>query len=191
MAGNTREKEHTEMTSREFMNVGKRAILMITAIAATLMACSGVALAVTAIGCGSLLQDPLTPLCEGTNQDDDILGRNASDTILAFAGNDTVYGGAGRDSLAGGPGDDGIFGGKGADSLTDDLNFTADKDELRGGGGNDTLDAWDNDYDDTLVCGPGNDDTAYFDLNTTLLKHDEVSPTCENRRPSIKIDPRQ
>ena len=197
------------MTSREHRHVGKRAVLMLAVVVATLMACSGAALAVTVVDCSSLLQDPLAPLCEGTEQDDDILGRGAEDTILAFGGNDTVhangaddhvdagvgddevYGGAGPDSLAGGPDDDNLFGGKGGDSLTDYPNSYADHDELRGGGGNDRLEAFDNDYNDTLVCGPGNDDIVVFDLNTLLLKHDEISATCEHRIPGFKLVPRQ
>jgi len=166
-----------------------------------------VALAVTVVNCGSLLQDPLTPLCEGTRQADDIRGRNAEDTILAYGGNDTVdangagahvnassgddevYGGAGRDTLVGGSDDDVLFGGKGADALKDYSNTYADKDELRGGDGNDSLNARDYDYNDTLVCGPGDDDIAYFDVNKFLLKHDTVSPTCENRFRNIDVFP--
>jgi Ca2+-binding RTX toxin-like protein len=192
------------MTSKA---IGKRTVLLLAAIVTTLMACSGVALAVTVVNCGSLLQDPLTPLCEGTGQDDDIMGRNAGDNILAIGGNDTiranggndsvdasagndeVYGGDGRDTLAGGSDDDSLFGGNGADTLADDSDSYADKDKLRGGEGNDSLGAYDNDYNDTLVCGPGKDDTAYFDANKFLMKHDTVSDTCEHTRRNIDVFP--
>jgi hypothetical protein len=190
------EKGHEEMSKA----MGKRTVLLLAAIAATLVACSGAALAVTVVDCGSFGQDPLTPQCYGTKQEDDVQGREAADIIFAYGGNDTVdasagddlvYSGTGRDSLAGGPDDDDLFGGKGADFLTDYPNSYADQDELRGGGGNDRLDAFDNDYNDTLVCGPGNDDIVVFDLNTLLLKHDEVSATCEHRIPGFKLAPRQ
>lgn len=187
--------------------IGRRTILLLAAIAATLVTCSGAALAVTVVNCGSLLQDPLTPLCEGTGRADDMRGRNAEDTILAYGGNDTVhangaddhveagvggdevYGDAGRDTLAGGSDDDGLFGGKGADALKDYSNPYADEDELRGGDGNDSLNARDYDYNDTLVCGPGDDDIAYFDANKFLLKHDTVSSSCENRVRNIDVFP--
>ena len=178
---------------------GKRTALLLAAVVTTLMACSGVALAVTVVNCGSLSQDPLTPLCEGTKQTDDIRGRDAGDDILAYGGNDTVhanggadgvdasagddevFGGAGPDTLVGGPDDDGLVGGDGADTLADYSNPYVDRDELRGGKGNDRLNAKDGDYNDTLLCGPGVDDTAYLDVNKFLLRHDTADESCEHK----------
>lgn len=66
----------------------------------------------------------------------------------------------------------------------------SDEDELRGGDGNDILDSWDEDFKDKLVCGPGDADTATFDLDSTTGKKDVVSPTCEIKKPSVQLAPR-
>jgi Ca2+-binding RTX toxin-like protein len=151
---------------------------------------AGVALALNEINCASLSQDPLTPECNGTPQNDAIEGRNAEDIIYAGGGddqvdandkNDEAYGGAGRDRIQGGGYDDKLYGGDGRDILKDQNPFQGkDSDELRGGGGNDVLDGYDSNAGETLVCGPGDNDTAYFDRLTNGLR-DTVSPSCENK----------
>ena len=98
----------------------------------------------------------------------------------ANGGPDEAYGGAGRDKTEGGGHDDKLYGGDNADILTDPAD--KDYDMMRGGSGNDVLDAYDSNAGDTLVCGPGDNDTAYFDRgNFAGATQDTVSPSCENR----------
>jgi hypothetical protein len=61
-----------------------------------------------------------------------------------------------------------------------DAAISKDYDVMRGSSGNDVLDAYDDNARDTLVCGPGENDTAYFDyLKQTTGAKDAVSPSCE------------
>ena len=170
--------------------------MVLAAILGALVLSGGAALALgedrtNNVNCGSFSQDPLTPECYGTPQDDDIQGRNAADIIyakggndfvMAYSGNDVVYGGAGADTAAGVDGDDQLYGGGGADFLTDAAG--GDTDELSGGRGNDSLSAYDHDYNDTLVCGPGSEDDVYFDKDPTTGAKDKVSDTCEHKHPN-------
>ena len=65
----------------------KRAILVMATVALTLLAASGVALAVTRIGTDG--PDTL----RGTNGADQLVGKGGNDILLALAGNDTLLGG--------------------------------------------------------------------------------------------------
>jgi len=176
--------------------IGRRVALVLAAIVGALVLSSGAALALGEnrthyVNCGSFSQDPLTPECYGTLQDDDIQGRNAADIVyakggndfvMAYSGNDVVYGGTGADTAAGVDGDDQLYGGGGADFLTDAAG--GDTDELGGGRGNDSLSAYDHDHNDTLVCGPGSEDHVYFDKDPTSGAKDKVSDTCEHKHPN-------
>jgi hypothetical protein len=64
--------------------------------------------------------------CNGSAEDDVIMGTFDADTILAEAGNDVVFGGAGNDQLSGNEDQDVLFGGLGDDFV-------------RGSSGNDFL----------------------------------------------------
>ncbi|MDP3847970.1 MAG: calcium-binding protein [Pseudomonas sp.] len=123
-----------------------------------------------------------TDLLEGEGGNDSLHGGEGNDTLNGGAGNDALYGEAGNDSLVGnglldgGAGDDSLdgtgqlIGGDGNDRLKGQ-GF----DTLRGGAGNDTLeahsDAWDQ-GSNTLEGGAGNDslygsfgeDTYVFNL---------------------------
>ena len=157
---------------------------------------ASVALALNQIDCNSFEQNPLTPECHGTPQSDSIDGRNANDIIYAKgdidyvaarSGNDAVYGGPGADSASGDEGDDQMYGAGGADYLTDEgyqNQVGGDEDEQTGGRGNDSLSGYDRDYNDTLVCGAGANDTVYYDEDSTTGAKDTVSDTCEHRLPN-------
>ena len=193
----TNRKEHKEMMSEHYRGSVTRAVLLLAVMVVALVASSGVALALgkraNSVSCASLVQNPLTPECFGTPQNDDIDGRNAKDIIYAMGGDDyvfphggddVVYGGAGTDNAVGAEGDDLMYGADGADHLTDEAYVAGDTDEQRGGKGNDSLSGYDKDYNDTLVCGAGADDTVYFDKNPTTGAKDTVSDTCEHRHPN-------
>lgn len=173
-------------------------VVMIGALLVALTA--GTAMALNQISCSSFSQNPLTPECSGTLQEDLIEGRDARDIIYAKDGDDEVnaryggddvYGGAGRDEIeGGGHGPDGVihyedldrlYGGGGNDVLKD-RRASRDHDELRGAEGNDSLNAYDNDVEDILACGPGTDDTAIFDVDG-VAGSDSVSDSCENKVP--------
>jgi hypothetical protein len=53
-----------------------------------------------------------------------------------------------------------MYGGRGADQLSDEAYVAGDTDAERGGRGNDILSGYDYDYNDTLVCGYGANDTV-------------------------------
>src|SRR5215212_10062519 len=73
----------------------RRIILMVATIALTLLAASGVALAVTRIGTDG--PDTL----RGTNGADNLIGKGGNDELFALRGNDNLLGGPGKDVVAG------------------------------------------------------------------------------------------
>jgi Ca2+-binding RTX toxin-like protein len=68
----------------------RRLVLLLTAMALTLVLASGVALAVNKVGTNG--PDTL----RGTNGADNLLGRGGNDVLLALAGRDNVLGGTGK-----------------------------------------------------------------------------------------------
>ena len=68
----------------------KRLVLLLTAMALTLVLASGVALAVNKVGTNG--PDTL----RGPNGADNLLGRGGNDVLLALAGRDNVLGGTGK-----------------------------------------------------------------------------------------------
>ncbi len=106
----------------------KRVILLLAAMAATMVVASGVALAVTKIG---------------TNGPDVLRGTNGADNLIGLGGNDVLTGLGGRDNLIGGPGKDVVFGFLGGDK------------NLVGGPGNDRVGGGKG--SDRVVGGEGND----------------------------------
>ena len=127
----------------------RKAILLVGAMALTLVVFGGVALAAT-LYCASNIA------CNGTSEDDDIHGTLSADTIKAlegsdfvdaYGGNDTVYGGPGNDNktfsdtditakgLVGGEESDTVYGEGGADYI-DLVTFdTTDSVDTASGGG--------------------------------------------------------
>ena len=113
----------------------KRLVLLLTAMALTLVLASGVALAVNKVGTNG--PDTL----RGTNGADNLAGNGANDALLALGGMDNLLGGEGKDwllggnerhpqggvkTLVGGPGNDGVSMGRGSGNAV-------------GGAGNDIL----------------------------------------------------
>ena len=80
----------------------RRFALLLAAVALTLVAASGVALAAT---------------ITGTANDEILMGTNQADTIRDRDGDDVVLGREGADRLRGGSGFDSFYGGRGADRL--------------------------------------------------------------------------
>src|SRR5215207_1409456 len=93
----------------------RRTIVLLAAMALTLLVASGVALAATKIG---------------TNGPDTLRGTNGADDLVGLGGNDVLFGLGGRDNLLGGPGKDWVLGGNERRPLEGDKN-------LVGGSGND------------------------------------------------------
>ena len=149
-------------------------------------------------GVGHLIRclgNGLTPtICEGTNNNDKIIGINGPETIYGFDGKDyiqgfndadVIYGGKGDDTIQGGEGSDTIFGQDGNDFLFGDagtnLVFGGGGNALYGGKGDDHL--YGSADSDVLVGGPGHD---VFDCaeGVDLVrdfdpKEDTASPNCE------------
>ena len=98
----------------------------------------------------------------GSNGDDNYLGKEGRDIFACGLGDDEALGGSGNDFLSGGLGDDVLTGGAGIDRLEggvgeDVLSGGADMDFLRGGFG-----------DDVLSGGSGND-SLYGDAGADIL----------------------
>lgn len=139
--------------------------------------------------------DPLSPPCEGTENEDTIIGTIVGETISALGDNDIIQGNGGPDVIYGGKGNDNIQGGEGSDTL-----FGEDGDDVLigdsgtnivfGGGGNLMFGGKGNDRiyggtdNDVLVGGPGND---FFDCSEGIDRvidydpdEDTVNSNCEN-----------
>ncbi len=170
----------------------RRVILLLTAMAATLVVASGVALAVTKIG------GPGPDTLRGTHGDDRLVGLGGNDKLFAQRGDDILLGGPGKDVLTaetdrgrsfggdknmdGGPANDFVFGGKGSDNivggggndyLIDGYELNPNKDALSAGEGNDVLWVWNRPAgEDVVSCGRGFD-RVFADRDDTL------APDCE------------
>ena len=105
--------------------------------------------------------------------DDKVCGGRGIDLIAGEESNDTLSGGSGRDAVLGGPGDDLSSGGTGNDGgvtrigLVAGVNGDGGVDQIRGGGGEDTLSSNDIGEADTLdggaridTCYKSDEDTA-------------------------------
>jgi Ca2+-binding RTX toxin-like protein len=134
----------------------RRILVLLAAMAATLLMVSGVAYALAVQCDGTGDQDPDTGECRGTADDDSITGTALRDVIFALNGFDDVYAGDGNDELNGGllgdylegqNGTDTYFAGRGNDYLSeydpqtgdDQMNAGPGSDYMEGGLGNDTL----------------------------------------------------
>ena len=122
----------------------RKVALLLTTIAAALVAASGIALALN-VTCepGNSESDP----CLGTTGDDLITGTTGGDYITALEGVDTVnarggedrvFGGGARDTLEGAGGLDLLYGEAGADTLNEGPN-SGGLSYVCGGSGNDRL----------------------------------------------------
>src|SRR5215207_768837 len=156
----------------------RRTILLLAAMALTLLVASGLALAVNKVGTQG------RDFLKGTDKADNLLGNDANDLIFGLSGNDNLLGGSGKDlvfggtyerslggskNVAGGDGNDVVFGGKGSDKVMggegNDYLFegaepgVAKLDNLFAGDGNDAVWVlnWDPTGKDVLSCGSGFD----------------------------------
>src|ERR1051325_3633803 len=117
-----------------------RAVLLLLAVAMTLLIASGVAFALT-VNCNG-------GKCRGTNDRDTMYGSNRRDNIHSLDGadlvrangdSDSVSGDGGKDRLSGGTGNDEVFGGDDDDLVAGNKGF----DTLNAGKGDDRIEAVD------------------------------------------------
>jgi hypothetical protein len=147
----------------------RRLILLLTAMALTLVLASGVALAVNKIGTNG------PDILRGTNGADNLIGKGGNDGLFGLGGRDNLLGGEGKDwvlggnervplggdkNLAGGPGNDGVLGGNGSDTMlggsgNDVVWGMRGSDNLEGEDGRDIVDGWEG--SDRLSGGKGDD----------------------------------
>lgn len=99
---------------------------------------------------------PLTALGGTVSEDDLINGTPDDDSFLGGEGNDTISGFEGDDRLEGEEGSDVLNGGAGNDWLV-------------GGWGDDTIRTGDNDYEDAVYAGNGNDRVELTGISTGFV----------------------
>ena len=107
----------------------------------------------------------------GTDGNNDLSGAVGNDSLYGRGGADVLMGGLGADALIGGAGNDELKGDPGADTVY------GDNPEAPAETGDDFIDVKNDQTEDTVDCGPGND-TVLFDEGI-----DTVDPNCENRNP--------
>jgi hypothetical protein len=155
----------------------RRTILLLSAIALTLLVAGGVALAVSKVGTNG------PDFLKGTNGADNLSGRGDNDRIFGLAGKDNLIGGPDKDlliggvaaltrmsgekTLVGGPGNDAVLGGKSSDNVVGEEgnDYLEDgeyrhpvKDTLSGGDGNDVFGVFNKPWGkDMVTCGEGFD----------------------------------
>ncbi len=141
-----------------------------------------------------LCTSPILP-CDGTENEDTIIGTVVGETIFAIGGNDIIQGNGGPDIVYGGEGDDNIQGSEGSDTLFgqdgDDVLFgDSGTNVIFGGGGNLMFGGAGDDKlyggsdNDVLVGGSGHD---FFDCNEGADRvidynpnEDTANTNCEN-----------
>jgi hypothetical protein len=179
----------------------RRTILLMATMALTLFVASGVALAAT-VNCISGTACTGTKnadIMNGTADADSMFGRAGADKMRGNEGEDYLQGDRGADALGGDEGKDVLWGGSllGAGPLDDSDDVVhggiesdyiysgfAQKgsvDHVFGDRGNDTVEAQ-KAYGypktkDIVDCGPGENDTVYFDKGL------DVVTNCEHRHP--------
>src|SRR5215208_386433 len=187
----------------------RRAILLLTVMAAGLVLASGVALAITKIGTQG------RDFLKGTDAADNLVGRGENDRIFSLAGKDILIGGTGKDllwggairsshhdlpvdytssggekKLVGGSGNEVLYGGRGSDIIlgNEGNDLLIGNDFLSGNAGE-----YSHPVKDTLSGGEGNDvfwvdnDPAGKDIVTCgsgfdrvlADRADVVAPDCE------------
>jgi hypothetical protein len=127
-----------ELASRGRERMMRRIILLLMAMAMTLVVASGVAWAVNKIG---------------TDGPDRLVGTNEADNLVGMGGNDKLSSLRGEDNLLGGPGKDFVIGGKIKGSWG--LVLRGGNKNLAGGSGNDIV--LGGTGVDNIVGGSGND----------------------------------
>jgi hypothetical protein len=137
--------------------MGRRAILLLVAMATMVVVSAGVALAAEVIGTG--LADNCATLPQpATTSDDEIALAGGDDFCQALAGNDWVAGDSDNDTLNGNQGTDEVYGNQG----TDDVRGGFGADRVFGGAGlNDDANGGASDGDFVSVVDGEDDDIAY------------------------------
>jgi RTX calcium-binding nonapeptide repeat (4 copies) len=179
----------------------RRTILLMATMALTLLVASGVALAAT-VNCISGTACTGTKnadIMNGTADADSMFGRAGADLMRGNEGEDYLQGDRGADALGGDEGQDTLWGGSllGSGSLDDSDDVVhggiesdyiysgfaqnGSVDHVFGDRGNDTVEA-EKAYGypktkDIVDCGPGENDTVYFDKGLDVVKN------CEHRHP--------
>jgi len=186
----------------------RHTIVLLVSIALTTVMASGVALAATVncvAGDPSCIGTPNPDTINGSSDADSMYGRAGADNMRGNEGADYLQGDRGADHLGGDEGPDTLWGGssKGVGPLdnSDDVvhggiesdyiySGFAQKgsiDHVFGDRGNDTVEA-EKAYGypktkDIVDCGPGQNDTVYFDKGL------DVVTNCEHRHPDQKPPP--
>src|SRR5215212_986356 len=167
----------------------RRAILMVAAIALTLLVASGIALAVNKVGTDG------RDFLKGTDGADTLVGKGENDRIFSLAGKDHLIGGPGKDmvvggserlpsggnkTLVGGPGNDVVLGGKGSDGIlgNEGNDFVGNgpnrsTDKISAGEGNDVVGSFNDPASKDVVTCDGGFDRVFADTK------DMVAPNCE------------
>jgi Ca2+-binding RTX toxin-like protein len=170
----------------------RRVVLVLAAMALTLLLASGVAWAVNKVGTNgpnTLRGTDRADNLSGKGGNDKLVGRGGRDNLLGGKGKDIVLGGneeccggggdknldggRGNDAVIGGLGSDTVSGGKGNDFVADGPNREFATDKLSAGDGNDVIGAFnDPAFKDLVTCGDGFD-RVFAD------RKDLVAPDCE------------
>ena len=158
----------------------KRLVLLFAALGAVVFffAYGPVTVNVTISTDGDGSNDAIAATRNGTDNNDTLTGTVNRDFLNGRGGNDTLNGGDGKDKIVGGLGNDIVYGGNHGDDISGGVPATNEGgvDKLYGGAGDDVLEAIDygSSSPDTLDCGPGKGDFAFYDPGDTLIG-------CENK----------
>jgi Ca2+-binding RTX toxin-like protein len=130
-----------------------RGTLLLVSMTLALLLASGVALAEYGGGGGIEYNTVRCDggKCEGTTNDDRMVGTDRRDILYAFKGSDLLFGNGSSDDLYGFLGYDQLRGGDGSDKL----GGGEDRDDLYGNSGPDVLNG--GDHADHMIGGDGND----------------------------------
>ena len=115
----------------------------------------------------------------GLDGDDEIHGLAAPDRLTGDGngttnpGDDELFGGPDSDALVGGAASDLLAGGEGADNISADFLFNDGTDTVRGGSGNDMVNATEG-AKDVIDCGRGSRDRVEFDAGLDKVKNCEI-----------------
>jgi Ca2+-binding RTX toxin-like protein len=166
--------------------------LLLSTMGLALLMAAGAAYAMDVIQCGPSHATPCLgteapDVMKGTANADHIVGLDEADEIHGLAapdrlagdgnftvpGDDKLFGGPGFDTLFGGAGSDLPSGGEDGDQISADFLFNDGTDTVRGGSGNDTVNAAEG-AKDLIYCGEGRRDTVTFDAGLDRIKNCEI-----------------
>lgn len=165
----------------------RRAILILAAMGAALVLCSGLAFAVTR-EC-----KPDAAACNGTKEDDRLLGTAGADNMFGERGDDRLYGKEESDELSGGKGRDKLFGGPNNPvGFADRLDGGPGNDALAGGQGDNDIyyyfaNSWGRDtITDTAVADTNPDTGNKINLQPSVTTHVTINLVSSDSAPEMK-----